>query len=81
MRVCCTLSQLKVDIIYKAVFTLANRVQGRSPCKKKRCHPEERPQAYATKDLVPPPIYKGRRGAYTVEFDVNNRKTKVQPLC
>ena len=44
------------------------------------CHPEERPQAYATKDLVPPHL-QGRRGACTKKSDMNNRKTKVKPLC
>ena len=28
-----------------AMFALTNGVQGRSPCNKKRCHPEARPQA------------------------------------
>jgi hypothetical protein len=30
------------------------------------------------KDLVTPELFLGRRGACTLEFDVNNRKTNVK---
>ena len=44
-----------------------------APIKKKRCHPEERPQACGDEGSRAAPIYKGRRGACKRKFDVNNR--------
>ncbi len=65
------------------MFALASGGEGgAAPFKKKRCHPEGVPAGiYARRISCRPPIYKGRRGASTVEFDVNNRKMKVKPLC
>ena len=37
------------------------------------CHPEERPQAYATKDLVLTELFLGQRGAITMKSAVNFR--------
>ena len=49
-------------------------VQGaKPPLQKKRCHPEERPQAYATKDLVLTELFLGQRGAITMKSAVNFR--------
>ena len=47
--------------------------RGRSPLQEKRCHPEERPQAYATKDLVLTELFLGQRGAITMKSAVNYR--------
>ena len=56
------------------VFAISNRgAGGEAPCKKKRCHPEERPQAYATKDLVLTELFLGQRGAITMKSAVNFR--------
>ena len=54
---------------------------GRSPLQEKRCHPEERPQAYATKDLVLTELFLGQRGACTEKFDAHNRKIIVKSSC
>jgi len=56
--------------------------RGGSPCKKKQCHPEAASaDRLPPKDLVLTELFLGQRGACTVEFDVNNRKMKVKPLC
>ncbi len=65
------------------MFALAKQGAGAAaPARKKRCHPKgTSADVWCPKDLVPTELFLGRRGARTVEFDVNNRKTKVKPLC
>ena len=73
--------QLKVDRIYKAVFALIKQGAGAAaPAKRNDVILRSARRRMATKDLVPPHL-QGRRGACTVKFDVNNRKTKFKPLC
>ena len=56
------------------MFALASGgCRGEAPARKKRCHPEERPQAYATKDLVLTELFLGQRGAITMKSAVNFR--------
>ena len=55
--------------------------RGEAPARKNDVILRSARRRMATKDLVPPPIYKRRRGACTAEFDVNNRKMKVKSLC
>ena len=60
---------------------LLNGVQGRSPCKKKHCHPEARPQTAWRRRISCRPNLQGRRGACTEWFDVHNRKIIVKRSC
>ncbi len=57
--------------------------RGQSPLqKKKRCHPKgTSADVWCPKDLVTTELFLGRHGACTVEFDVNNRITKVKQIC
>ena len=65
----------------KAMFAHINGVQGRSPCKKKRCHPEERPQAAWRRRTSCRAHLQARRGTGTKRFDVNNRIIIVKRGC
>ncbi|MBQ8260649.1 MAG: hypothetical protein IJY97_13930, partial [Clostridia bacterium] len=48
----------------KAMFAHINGVQGRSPCKKKRCHPEgASADRLRPKDLALTELFLGQRGA------------------
>ena len=54
---------------------------GEAPCKKKRCHPEGVPAGIYARRISCRPHLQGRRGACTVEFNVNSRRTKVKLIC
>ena len=63
------------------MLALAKRGAGAEPLQERRCHPEVRPQTAWRRRISCRAHLQARRGACTMEFDVNNRKTKVKPLC